>query len=150
MTHPSSSHEQTAAEALVLEAVGKRLGTAVAPARVNFPGGSYVNVDGVSEDPLVFVEVFSHQGALKGGQRHKVAGDVLKLVTLGKAYPTARLALAFADEAAADSVRNKGWLAEAVVTWAIEVVVADLPDVVLEGLRAAQLRQVMMNPEPID
>lgn len=146
MQHPSSSHEQTAAEEPVLKAVSEQLGAAVEPTRVDFPGGSYVNVDGVSRDPLVFVEVFAHQGALKGGQRHKVAGDVLKLVTLGKLHPDARLILAFADEIAAGSVRNKGWLAEAVVTWGVEVVVADLPDEVLEGLRAAQLRQMMVNP----
>jgi hypothetical protein len=76
-----------------------------------------------------------------------VARDVLKLVTLGKSYPSAHLVLAFADETAARSVRNKGWLAEAVSTWGIEVVVVDLPDEVLEGLREAQLRQVMVNPE---
>lgn len=94
----------------------------------------------------MFVEVFAHQGPLKGGQRHKIAGDVLKLVTLGKARPAARLVLAFADEDAAKQVKNKGWLAEAVVTWGIEVLVIDLPDDVREGLRGAQRRQVMVNP----
>lgn len=38
-----------------------------------------MDVDGVSAEPPVFVEVFAHQGPLKGGQRHKIAGDVLKL-----------------------------------------------------------------------
>lgn len=147
VSHPSSSHEQTEAEALILKVVGRRLGTMIAPKRVDFPGGSYVHVDGVSEAPPVFVEVFAHQGALKGGQRHKVAGDVLKLVTLGKAYPAAHLVLAFADEEAAKQVINTGWLAEAVTTWGIEVMVVDLPSEILEGLRAAQLRQVMINPE---
>lgn len=113
---------------------------------MDLPSGSYAHVDGVSEHPWIFVEVFAHQGALKGGQRHKVAGDVLKLVTLGKAQPEARLILAFADEAAAMSVRNKGWLAEAVSTWGIEVFVVDLPSEVREGLTSAQLRQVMINP----
>ena len=109
-----------------------------------------MNVDGVSDDPQVFVEVFAHQGALKGGQRHKVAGDVLKLVTLSKAHPEARLVLAFADAVAAKSVQNKGWLAETVVTWGIEVIVVDLPADVRAGLNAAQLRQVMTNPDPLD
>lgn len=147
VTHPSSSHEQAAVEVLILEALGERLGAQVTPRRVDLPGGSYVNVDGVSDNPPVFVEVFAHQGALKGGQRHKVAGDVLKLATLGKAHSEARLVLAFADEIAATSVRNKGWLAEAVSTWGIEVVVVDLPAEVREGLNAAQLRQVMINPD---
>lgn len=150
MTHPSSSHEQTAAEGLVLDTLSDRLGAQLAPQRVDLAGGSYMNVDGVSDDPQVFVEVFAHQGALKGGQRHKVAGDVLKLVTLSKAHPEARLVLAFADAVAAKSVQNKGWLAETVVTWGIEVIVVDLPADVRAGLNAAQLRQVMTNPDPLD
>jgi hypothetical protein len=132
---------------LILVAVGDRLVTPVAPARVDLPRGSYVNVDGMSEEPPVFVEVFAHQGALKGGQRHKIAGDVLKLVTLCKFYPTARLVIALASVDAARSLRNRSWLAEAVATWGIEVVVVDLPEAVIESLRVAQLRQVMINPK---
>lgn len=152
MTHPSRSQEQLDAEELVLVTLGKQLRTPIEPSRVDLPGGSHVHVDGVSEHPTIFVEVFAHQGALKGGQRHKVAGDILKLATLGNTHPDARLVLAFADDIAATSVRNKGWLAEAVSMWGIEVVVVDLPSEVREGLSAAQLRQVMINPEapPLD
>lgn len=53
MSHPSSSHEQTDAEALILVAVDDRLGTPVAPARVDLPSGSYVHVDGVSQEPIL-------------------------------------------------------------------------------------------------
>lgn len=132
----------------MLDAVGQQVGATVIPARVDFPGGSYANVDGVSEDPLVFVEVFAHQGPLKGGQRHKIAGDVLKLVTLGRAYPAARLVLALASHETARQVTNRGWLAEAVRTWGVEVVVVDLREDILQGLREAQARQVMVNPPP--
>jgi len=144
--HPSSSHEQQSAERLILGAVSLHLGSKVTPRRVDLPGGAYVNVDGVADEPPVFVEVYAHQGRLRGGQRHKIAGDILKLLTLGKAHPGARLVLAFADIEVAGQVQNKGWLAEAIRTWSVEVFVADLPVEVREGLRAAQGRQVMVNP----
>ena len=36
----------------------------------------------MSDDESVLVEVFAHQGQLKGGRRHKIAADALKLITL--------------------------------------------------------------------
>jgi len=56
-----------------------------------------VMVDGVNADHTVFVEVFAHQGNVKGGQFHKVARDALKLITLGKQHTGARLNVAFGD-----------------------------------------------------
>jgi hypothetical protein len=53
--------------------------------------------------------------------------------------------LAFADSLAAASVTGRGWLAEALATWEIEVVVVDLEDNVRTGLNAAQVRQRMVN-----
>ncbi|HEX4629210.1 MAG TPA: HigA family addiction module antitoxin [Gemmatimonadales bacterium] len=35
------------------------------------------------------VEVFAHQGPLKGGQKHKLMSDAFKLVALSKKYPRA-------------------------------------------------------------
>ncbi len=97
------------------------LGAEVRPGRVDLPGGAYVNVDGVADEPPVFMEVYAHQGRLRGGQRHKIAGDILKLLTLGKAHPGARLVLAFADIDVAGQVQNKGWLAEAVRPWGVAI-----------------------------
>ena len=116
--HPSDSAEQRDAEARILAAVGKKLGDVdVKPKRVDLPGGTFVAVDGVAEEPSTFVEVYAHLGPLRGGQVHKVAQDTLKLVTLGRAHPDAHLVLAFADKDAAAHVTGSGWLAEAVETW---------------------------------
>lgn len=109
-------------------------------------GGARVDLDGAADDDSIFVEVFAHQGPLKGGQIHKVARDALKLITLGRQYPKARLIIALADEDAARFTAGKGWLAEALRAWNIDVVVVDVEDVVRDGLRAAQVRQVMVNP----
>jgi len=146
MFHQSSSHEQQSAEAVILSALSVKLGTVVAPRSLYLPGGAQVDVDGVADEPLTFVEVFAHQGALKGGQIHKVSTDALKLVTLGRAFPTSRLILAFADEAATRTLLGRGWKAEALRTWQVEVFVAEVDEEVRAGLRDAQLRQRMVNP----
>lgn len=81
----SSSHEQLAAERLIRDQVQTKLGgTRLEPASFTLSAGARVNVDGVSPGGSVLVEVFAHQGGLKGGQRHKIATDLLKLITIAK------------------------------------------------------------------
>jgi hypothetical protein len=94
----------------------------------------------------VLVEIFAHQGRLKGAQFHKVARDALKLITLRRSRPSARLIIAFGDPDAAGCVTGASWLAEALSTWEIEVLVVNLDDTVRAGLREAQVRQLMVNP----
>jgi hypothetical protein len=45
-------------------------------------------------------------------------------------------------------VTGTSWLAEALRAWEVAVLVAVLDDNVRAGLRAAQVRQVMVNPSP--
>lgn len=52
-------------------------------------------------------QAFARIGALKAGQKKKVATDALKFVALKARYPDAKFILAFADQAASDSV--VGW-----------------------------------------
>jgi hypothetical protein len=103
-----------------------------------------VRPDGVSADESVFVEVFAHLGKLKGGQRHKVSTDALKLLAIRGVHPQARLILAFADEVAACSV--SGWRAEILKTNAIEICVVKLSAANRAKIEAAQARQRMVNP----
>lgn len=93
----------------------------------------------------MLVEIFAHQGRLKGGQVHKVARDALKLVTLARTRPESRLVLAFGDQVAADFLLGQSWLAEALRTWGIEVFVADIEQATRDGLQAVQVRQKMVN-----
>lgn len=148
MAHLSNSAEQLDAEPLILTAVSEQLGVRVEPQTLTLPGGATAHVDGVADDESVLVEVFARQGALKGGQRGKIARDALKLITLGRHRPGARLILALADEAAAKPLRAKSWLAEALTTFEVEVLVVDLDPEVRAGIRAAQVRQVMVNTAP--
>lgn len=109
--------------------------------------GAYVDVDGVADDKSVLVEVFAHQGVLKGGQRHKIATDILKLITIAQdRSPRPRLVLAFADPGLATWAAGTSWLAAAIASWHIDVFTADLDDSVRTGIRDAQAAQTMVNP----
>jgi hypothetical protein len=143
----SDSRVQMDAEPLILLAVSEALGgVELRPERLRLENGAYVDVDGAAPDGSVLVEVFAHQGRFKSGQVHKVAKDALKLITLARTRPASKLVLAFGDQAAADCVTGKSWLAEAIRAWGIEVHVAGLNEAVRAGVRLAQERQVMVNP----
>lgn len=111
-THPSDSAVQRRAEQRILELAGQLLGVELthrpcAEANMTVPDEARVDVDGYCPDPGIYAEVFARQGTLKGGQVHKVAQDVLKLVTIRRCLaPTARLCMVFADEAAAATLRG--------------------------------------------
>jgi hypothetical protein len=147
MEFGSNSSTQLDAERLILDAVEKSVGTPLTPKRLTLGTGAVVDVDGVAGDESVLVEVFAHQGQLKGGQRHKIAGDALKLITVAREIePAPRLVLAFGDPKITAFFAGKSWLAAAIIAWHIEVIVAELEDAVREGVRDAQARQVMVNP----
>jgi hypothetical protein len=133
---------------MILEGVSKMIGVELAPRSLRLDGGARIDVDGATPDESVFVEIFAHQGRLKGAQFHKVARDALKLITLGRSRVAGRLIIAFGDQDAAACVTGASWLAEALTSWGIEVLVVELDDAVRDGLRDAQVRQVMVNPPP--
>ncbi len=151
-THPSDSAVQRRAEQRILELAGQLLGVELthrprAEANMTVPDEARVDVDGYCPDPGIYAEVFARQGTLKGGQVHKVAQDVLKLVTIRRCLaPTARLCMVFADEAAAATLRGPGWLAEAARVWEVETVVVDLDPPLRLELQQAQQQQRMTNP----
>jgi hypothetical protein len=147
VSHQSDSAEQRDAEKLIREAVAAHLGTPLEEATIALERGARTVVDGVAADRSAFVEIFARQGALKGAQKHKVATDALKLVTIRRSWPTARLVIAFADETAANYATTGTWMAEALAAWDVEVFVAEIDDAVRDGIRAAQIRQKMVNPE---
>lgn len=121
------------------------LGKELTPTTLKLERGAAVQVDGAEEEESAFVEIFAHQGALKGGQRHKVATDALKLITIGRSRPNADLVIVFADEKAASYATKGTWMSEALATWGMLVI--ELDEVARDGIRAAQVRQQMVNPE---
>lgn len=148
--HRSDSLAQREAEPLIRAGVEKLVGVTLSPKSFELPNGSRVDVDGADDNGVVFVEIFARQGGLKGAQFHKVARDALKLITLTKNREGARRIIAFGDEEAAACVSGRSWLAEALTSWNVEVMVVDLDPAVRDGVRAAQARQVMVNASGAD
>jgi hypothetical protein len=143
----SDSDTQRSAEKLILDAVALKVGVPLSPRRLELGSGPVVDVDGVAEDESVLVEIFAHQGHLKGGQRHKIAGDALKLSTIAKVWPKRpRLILAFGDPDILKFFDGRSWLASAINTWGIEILVAEFDVAARDSIRVAQARQVMVNP----
>ena len=148
--HVSDSAIQRAAENVILERVSRLLGVTVMPTVLVLAGGARVEVDGASAHLSVLLEVFARQGALKGGQQKKVCQDALKLITLGRHHPRARLLLVFADGQAAAYATTGTWVAEALATWEVEVLVVDVGEELRAQIRQAQHRQMMVNPSVSD
>lgn len=117
MAHRSDSTVQLEAEAIIRTLVEAQLGRLLLPATVTLDSGAPVQVDGVAPDESAFVEIFAHLGKLKGGQQRKVASDALKLITLGRSRPHAKLHLAFTDDEAAGYALGSAWFAQAIATW---------------------------------
>jgi hypothetical protein len=140
-THLSDSAEQRTAEALICAAVAEKIRVALIPGLATLQSGAVVQVDGIGPDFSVLVEIFAHQGVLKGGQKQKVCKDALKLITLRRHYPHARLFLAFADTAAAAYATTGTWLSRALIEWGVEVVVVQLDAQDREKVLLAQTRQ---------
>jgi hypothetical protein len=142
----SDSAVQREAEARILQQVSNHFGKELAPRTFEFESGATVKVDGADPDESVLVEIFARHGTLKGGQQKKVSQDALKLITLSRSRPSARLVLAFADEQAAAYATRGTWVSQALAIWGVEVLVVELDHAVRDNIREAQLRQVMVNP----
>ena len=127
----------------MLAALSTRLGVELAPARMKYEPGRYVNIDGASSDRTVLVECYARHGVLKPAQQHKVATDALKLSWLAsRLTPTPRrLILCFADEQAARFLGGRGWTGQAVADLGLEVYVTPLDEATVQLLLNAQVRQ---------
>lgn len=137
MPPASKSSVQLEAEAEVLKGVAALLKRPdLRNRRINLPGGSLAEIDGATDDMSVFVQVFARQGPLPGGQKRKLALDVLKLITLRKHHREAKLYLAFSSESAKTSIT--GWTAEVIATWRVQTIVVPLEDDLRERLVRSQ------------
>lgn len=148
MAYSSKSDVQTAAEEPLRVSAAELLLAELMPRKIHLPGGSFVQVDAVSDSPPILGEIFARVGRLRGGQIKKVAEDALKLVTVRSAVPgwaSARLVLIFASEEASASVA--GWLAEALAYWRVETLTVEIHETMRQRLIDAQLSQTMQSPE---
>jgi hypothetical protein len=140
--HDSSSHENKAAEIAVIDVLRERPGLAtLRPKTVELATGIAINVDAVTDADDCFVEVLAHHGKLVGGQKRKVAMDILKLVAVHERYPDAQLLVALTGHQAARSVA--GWVRFVAESNGIQIEAVELGqewELRLEAARAKQTR----------
>jgi hypothetical protein len=146
----SRSDEQSRAEEAVLLQLQRDLGLSRPFERHKKVklGDATVEVDGYSDAPVRFVEVYAHVGRLKGGQFAKVARDAFKLWGLGREHQPAALILAFVDAEAQPGPGS--WLTAAIDAAGIERQVVEVSEETIEDVRRAQRRQRMINADDED
>lgn len=147
MAHLSDSSEQSKAERELLRQLAADLGVSLQPMTIELKEGVRVNIDGVNQEHRILCEVYAHIGHTRGGQPHKIAKDILKLIAVEKRHPGRwRKILCFADRAAAQCVSGSSWLAAVCSDFGVAVRVFSLPPDLHEAVVSAQRRQVMVNP----
>ena len=144
--HLSDSSEQQSAETYILKTLEQSLG-------LHFDNDATLPIEiGVKPDAIdpitkVVVEVYARVGEVKGGQKYKIKGDILKLAfiekMLGKGW---RTILCFASDEAAKYVQGGSWVAEAAKAFNVEIHVVSLPVELCNSVVSAQKRQRMINP----
>lgn len=138
--HASDSREQRAAEKDIRGALAQELGVTFLEAHPERLGS--LKLDGYAPGPPpVLVEVFAHVGPSKGGQRHKIAHDMTKLLLAERLLGVpCRKVIAVLDEAAIAHTR-RGWDGVFAKEFGIELHPVKGLDDRHEMLRAVQLRQ---------
>jgi hypothetical protein len=146
--HASDSKEQQLAEAQVLTGLNAQLQISMKPGRVDLSEeGGYVAVDGIDRANRTICEVYCRIGPLTPAQAHKVSSDILKLTLAAQSLGgTWRKLIAFIDRQALASVSGRSWRSLAAKQHGVEFLVVNLPADTLEGILAAQTRQIMVNP----
>lgn len=139
---PGDSTEQRAAEYHMLLELGRRLGGGIGPRRVTI-GSARVELDGADEPLGVLVEIWAHQGPVKGAQRLKVLTDAFKLSWVaGRIGGHPRLIICMSDDEPASYFRSeRSWPSQALRDCGITIEVVDLPDAARAAVAAAQARQ---------
>lgn len=141
--HVSDSAEQRAAEPLMLQRLGDRLGRTLMPASITSKDGATVRIDGVSPDRDVLAECWAHQGPAKPAQQKKLVVDAVKLHWIAGELPKRpeRLILCVSDPAAVRHLQGRSWQRSAIASLGVDVEVVELPTAVIQRLTTAQRRQ---------
>lgn len=141
--HQGDSAAQRAAERVLLDLLGERLGLHLEPRRLTHPSGARVEIDGVDPNLTVLVECWAHQGPAKVAQKYKLVNDATKLSWIARSLRprTERLILCVSDEAAVHHLRGTSWQGRAIEEMDVRIEVVELPSSVKAAISAAQARQ---------
>ncbi len=143
--HPSRSDVQQEIEKLVRDRLGKQL-EGVRYSEEKIPcGDEYVKVDAVGRDPdgkiVDLVDIYAHQGKLKGGQLKKPTDDAARLMLAAKHLDSnPRLRLVWCCEDAVGQVQ-RGWRGSALQAMGVEIEAISLTKPQKARIAEAQVRQ---------
>jgi hypothetical protein len=138
---PGDSHEQREAEAVMVAALGERLGIELRPRVLTLPDGGRIELDAASDDLTVLCEAWAHQGAAKSAQKHKLLADAFKLTLAARVVGgSPKLFLLLSDEQACKHLRGRSWANAALREFGIELQVVELSDELRTGIKDAQQR----------
>ena len=139
---PGDSSEQQEAERWLLDALSAKLGVKLTKRRWQLGGGSWTELDGFSESPLILCEAWAHVGAPRSAQKHKVMTDAFKLLFVSRLLETDGLRiLLFGDHEAAKHFQGNSWMAQCLRQHGTEVEVVDMSPELKARVVNAQKRQ---------
>lgn len=139
---PGDSKEQKEAESWLVNQLSKNLGIKLEKRRLCLDGGSWVELDGLSESPLVLCEAWAHIGTPKPAQKNKVMADAFKLLFVNALFKiVGKRILIFSNQEAASHFQGKSWMAECLKKNNITVEVIELPSELKAKVLEAQKRQ---------
>jgi len=146
-TMKSSSHEQREIERYAFTEMERMLQVSLqSNPKLFLTEGVHIEPDFYSEQDKIVGEIFAHQGKTKGGQNHKVAQDILKMLLLEKMTGvTYRKYLVVCDEDMQKVLTGKSALAESIRQFNINLLCIKLPDGLRNKVLDAQNRQIMIN-----
>lgn len=139
---PGESREQQEAESWLMSRLSKKLGIKLEKRRLRLDGGSWLELDGLCESPLVLCEAWAHIGSPKSAQKNKVMADTLKLLFVNELFKTVgKRILIFGDNQAASHFQGKSWMAQCLKRNDITIEIIELPHELKTKVLAAQKRQ---------
>lgn len=138
--HPGCSIEQQEAQAEILECLECRLGYPLKDILRTTPR---VELDGYHDgEPPTCVEVFSHVGKCKDGQRKKIMRDMCRLLLAERLIgrPCKKI-IAVCSEATVSFLRGSSWQARFAIEFGIDVQCVQISEQTTDRLLRAQRRQ---------
>lgn len=139
---PGHSTEQREAEKCLVDNFSKKVGVKLTKRRFLLQEGSWVEVDGFCQSPLILCEAWAHIGAPKSAQKDKVMADAFKSLFVNTIVKgMGKRILLFGGHKAAAHFAGKSWMAQCLRKHNIMVEVMDLPSELRTKVLRAQERQ---------
>jgi len=139
---PGDSSEQQEVEEWLVDALSKKLGVTLSKKTWSLDGGSWIELDGFCESPMILCEAWAHIGPPKSAQKNKVMTDAFKLLFVGTFFEgNGQRILLFADPDAGAHFQGKSWMARCLREHDIRIEVIELPPELKAKVLKAQRRQ---------